>query len=117
MAELDGSTMLDQLAAATDPTLVGLELDLYWARFGGGDPRALIQRYAGRVPLLHIKDMSADEPRRDVPVGDGILPWPRLLTAGRAAGAEWYIIEQDNPQQPLADVERSLRNLEGLLAQ
>jgi sugar phosphate isomerase/epimerase len=59
--------------------------------------------------------MAGDDSRRDMPVGDGVLPWDQLLPAARAAGAEWYIIEQDHPQDPLADVERSLRNLEALL--
>lgn len=112
---VDGTTMWDQLIAATDPALVALELDIYWARFAGADPLALIEQFAGRMPLLHVKDMAGDVSRRDVPVGDGVLPWDRLLPAGRAAGAEWYIVEQDHPQDPLADVERSLRNLEKLL--
>jgi sugar phosphate isomerase/epimerase len=112
---VDGTRMWDALTAATDPALVKLELDIYWARFAGADPPALLQQFAGRMPLLHIKDMAGDDSRRDMPVGDGVLPWDQLLPAARAAGAEWYIIEQDHPQDPLADVERSLRNLEALL--
>jgi hypothetical protein len=34
--------------------------------------------------------------------------------AGRAAGARWYVVEQDHPQNPLADVETSLRYLQGV---
>lgn len=115
-APLAGTTMWDLLAAATDPALVALEFDIYWAQYGGVDPLMVLQKYAGRLPLLHIKDMAAGESRADVPVGEGGMPWPAILAAGRAAGAQWYIIEQDHPQDPLADVEKSLHNLTRLLA-
>jgi sugar phosphate isomerase/epimerase len=39
------------------------------------------------------------------------LDWPRLLAAARDAGAAWYIVEHDNPRDPLASVSRSLTNL------
>jgi sugar phosphate isomerase/epimerase len=116
-ASLDGSTMWERLVETTDPELVLFELDVYWTQHGGGDPLALLRKYGARLPLLHIKDMSADQPPHDAPVGEGVLDWGPLLAAGRAAGTEWYIIEQDTPQQPLPDVERSLHNLTALLAQ
>ncbi len=108
----DGTTMFDLLVAETDPALVDLELDVYWAQHAGVDPVALIGRLAGRVPLLHVKDMAADAEHSDAPVGEGVLPWADILAAGDAAGARWYIVEQDHPRSPLEDVERSLRNLE-----
>ena len=40
----------------TDPEKVMFELDVYWASKGGVNPSAYIQKYAGRFPLLHIKD-------------------------------------------------------------
>ena len=110
----DGQSLFDVLVAETDPTLVAFELDVYWAAFAGLDPLALIQRHAGRVPLLHLKDMAPDPGRADLPVGDGTLPWPDILAAGSAAGARWYTVEQDHPRDAFADVERSLRNLERL---
>ena len=61
--------------------------------------------------------MAAGPEGADVPVGDGMLPWPALLRAGIAAGARWFIVEQDHPGNSLADVERSLRALEPLLAE
>lgn len=109
--QLDGGTRYDLLAAATDPALVGLEVDVYWVRAGGQDPVELLGRYAGRVSLLHVKDMAGDEGGRDVPAGEGVLPWEAILPAAEAAGAQWYIVEQDNPQDALVDVLTGLRNL------
>jgi len=114
LAQLDGQAMWERLLAATDPDLVVFELDVFWALTGGADPVPLIQRYGARLPLLHLKDKPADSDRPDAPVGAGTLPWPAILAAGQAAGTRWYIVEQDHPQNPLADVETSLRNLEGM---
>jgi sugar phosphate isomerase/epimerase len=116
-APMGGGMMWDVLAAETDPALVALELDIYWAAHAGANPERLIEAHHGRLPLLHIKDMAGGQDGADVPVGDGILPWPALLRAGIAAGARWFIVEQDHPGDSLADVERSLRALEPLLAE
>ena len=111
-APLDGGTLFDLLVANTDPSLVALELDLFWAHDAGVDPVALLGQLGGRVPLVHVKDREAGDERADAPVGDGILPWDRLLEASAAAGAQWYIVEQDHPKNPLDDVRRSLQYLE-----
>lgn len=111
-APLDGTTLWDVLTTETDPALVALELDVFWAQAAGHDPVALTRQLGARVPLLHVKDMAAGEPRTDAPVGDGVLPWSDILAAGAAAGTAWYIVEQDTPRDPLADVAQSFRNLQ-----
>jgi sugar phosphate isomerase/epimerase len=108
-------TLLDALMGATDPALVSLELDAYWAAVPGFDPVAIIRRYAGRIPLLHVKDMAGGTEKADAPVGEGVLPWREILPAAHAAGTEWYIVEQDNPRDPMVDVGTSLRNLKAIL--
>ncbi len=115
-APLGDTTVYDVLLAKMDPGLMAFELDLYWVRYAGVDPLAMLRRLTGRVPLVHVKDMTAGETPRDAPVGEGIFDWPAVLEACAAAGAEWYIVEQDHPNEPLADTERSLRNLEKLLS-
>ncbi len=101
-------TLLDRLVAGTDPGLVAFELDVYWAVVGGADPVELIERHSGRIELLHVKDV--DPGGGDAPVGEGTVKWPQLLAASRAARIGWYVVEQDEPANPLADVETSLRN-------
>ena len=105
-APLDGSTMWDLLTSTLDPALVGLEIDVYWAARGGHDPAALIARYASSLPLLHLKDL-AHGGTADLPAGEGALDWGAILAAARAAGVAWYIVEQDNPVDPLDDVRRA----------
>ncbi len=115
-APVDGSTMWDLLVEHTDPALVMLELDLFWAQFAGVNPATLIEKYGSRMPLLHIKDMVHDESRADAPVGTGKMAWAELLPLARANGTQWYIVEQDHPREPLADVATSFTNLSRLLA-
>lgn len=110
-----GTSMFDLLVAETDPALVSLELDVYWVQYAGLDPIALLQQQQGRVPLLHLKDMLDDDARTDAPIGEGTLPLAEILAAGAAAGAQWYIIEQDHPRDALNDVHRSLHNLARLI--
>jgi len=107
-----GTLPYDLLVNETDPALVNFEIDLFWVQYGGADAQEWNRRLKGRAPLLHVKDMAAGEARADTPFGTGIMPWDQLLATGEAAGAEWYIVEQDHPQSSLDDVRTSLQNLE-----
>jgi sugar phosphate isomerase/epimerase len=109
-------TLLDALMGATDPSLVHLELDAYWAAYVDVDPISILQRYAGRVPILHVKDMEAGSERAITAVGEGVLPWGEILAAAEDAGTEWFVVEQDNPKDPLVDIATSLRNLQAVIA-
>jgi sugar phosphate isomerase/epimerase len=111
--ELDGTTVWDVLLAELPPE-VELELDVYWVSVGGRDPVAEIRATADRVRLLHMKDRAAGAEPHDAPPGEGTLPFPAIVEAGRSAGVEWYIVEQDEPKDPLEDVARGLRYLESL---
>lgn len=92
----DGDTLFDALYAAAGRHLE-LILDTYWAVHAGADLRGLIARFRGRLRCVHAKDRKlVDGEWRDLPVGEGELPWPEILAALREAGTEWIIPEQDN---------------------
>jgi sugar phosphate isomerase/epimerase len=110
-APLDGTTMWEVLVRETDPEFVYFELDLYWVRYGGADPKRLLLDLGERIPLVHMKDMASDDQRSDLPVGEGTMPWNGLLEAADAAGVQWFVAEQDNPKDALEDVRISLRSL------
>jgi sugar phosphate isomerase/epimerase len=107
---LDGTTLWDVLVQETDPALVGLEADLCWVYVGGRDPATVVQQLGDRAMLVHAKDWLDDQ-RIDAPVGDGVLDWTRIVAAADAAGARYYIVEQDHPRDPLNDVRRSFEAL------
>jgi sugar phosphate isomerase/epimerase len=116
MVVLDGRLAIDWLFDSAGPEL-GFEPDLAWIAAADIDSLALLQRYAGRCLRVHVKDLAPKGERPEdavldgvvmADVGQGTLDWPRLLAAVRAAGAEWYIVEHDNPHDPIASVSRSL---------
>jgi sugar phosphate isomerase/epimerase len=110
-----GTTVWDVLLAELSSD-VDLELDVFWASVGGRDPVEVLRRESGRIRLLHMKDLAPGPEPRDVPPGQGILDFPAIIEAGRAGGVEWYVVEQDEPLDPLADIATGLRYLEGIAA-
>jgi sugar phosphate isomerase/epimerase len=97
LAKVNGKTWLDLLYDNSDPRYVKAELDTHWIQAGGGNPAAWIAKYAGRMPILHLKDyvIGPDRARRFAEIGQGNLDWPSILAAARTAGVEWYCVEQD----------------------
>jgi sugar phosphate isomerase/epimerase len=110
---VDGPSLWDVLIAEL-PAEVDLELDVYWASVAGRDPVELVRAAAGRVRLLHMKDRAPGAEPHDAPPGAGILPWPELVAAARDAAIEWYVVEQDDPADALADIRSGRRYLAGL---
>lgn len=109
---LDGQYALDFLLAAADPQLVQLQVDTYWVAKGGENPAAYIRKYAGCVPLVHLKDMTPDEKRGWCEVGTGALDWKDIFAACETAGVRFAMVEQDTcPANPLDSVRLSLLNL------
>jgi sugar phosphate isomerase/epimerase len=116
LAELDDAdTLLDKLRALP-AELLWLELDLGWVWEAGADPADELERTAGRCPLVHVKDFRVRGTREDCPVGDGEVGYERVLPVAVRSGAEWLVVEQDNPESPaLAAVERSFGAVQRML--
>lgn len=95
-----------------------IEIDTYWIAHGGGDPIAWINKCAGRLPCLHLKDMSIVPGKGQVmaAVGEGNLNFPGIISAATRAGTRWFIVEQDdcNGQDPFDCLATSYRNLRAL---
>jgi sugar phosphate isomerase/epimerase len=114
LEKFDGTTVLDGLLKATDPDVVMAEFDVGWVKAGGADPVEYLRRYAGRIPFVHMKDMTRDgEP---VDVGDGVLDMPAILRAAVEGGTHYLIAENDNPPDPMESARRSLEALQALTA-
>jgi sugar phosphate isomerase/epimerase len=112
---IDGMAAYDWLAGQTDADTVQLELDIYWLLKAGYDPAMYLQRYAGRVPLVHLKDITRDDRQTFAPVGTGSIDFEPIFTAAEQAGAEWYIVEQDRADGSAIEAARtSLNNLRAM---
>lgn len=114
--QYDGQYALDLMLQNCAPENVCSELDTYWVKHGGEDPVAYLKKYAGRVEILHLKDMADDEEQSFAEVGAGILDWPAIDEAARAAGVQYYCVEQDVcPGNPLESARLSAEYMTDLL--
>lgn len=117
-ARFDGKTGLQILMESTDPAWMQFEIDTYWVQMGGGDPIDWIRRMAGRMDVVHFKDMATDPAERKpimAEVGEGNLNWQGIIAACAQIGVKWHIVEQDICQRdPFESLEISLRNLHRL---
>lgn len=103
----DGVLFMDLLADGLDPKTTGFVLDTYWIAHGGGDVRYWIEKLAGRIPILHLKDMirlwkEGEPPQAYTEVGRGNLYWEGIIESGIKAGVENFVVELDVcPGHPL----------------
>jgi sugar phosphate isomerase/epimerase len=91
-------TGYDILTGETDPRLVHLEVDLFWAWRGTADPVDLIQRHRGRIKQVHVKDMDINAGMVDP--GAGLIDFARIFEHSREAGLVEYIVERDDAGTP-----------------
>jgi sugar phosphate isomerase/epimerase len=107
-----GVNGFDAIFEAAGPD-VCVELDTFWVKKAGHDPAGYLKRYAGRTPLVHLKDMDAAGDF--APVGTGTIDYEgSLLPAARAAGVRFYIVEQDSCVAPLTPLESARTSFENL---
>ena len=119
-----GATLFQVMLDETDPKLVGIEMDAFWVSVAGGDPAAMLEKLAGRVPLLHLKDKAEGTAvmyKESVPrtafkeVGNGVVDWPKVLRAAAAAKVAHYFVEQDQtPGDPVDSLRQSYAYLSKL---
>ncbi|MDI3420599.1 sugar phosphate isomerase/epimerase family protein [Streptomyces luteolus] len=128
--------LYDVLLAETDPDLVYLEMDIYWAyaaqfrfskRVDGTpapfEPLDYVLKQPHRYPLFHVKDGEHDESAKDgyrmVDVGDGDIDYRRFLsevTRRTPTGRRYHHwqVEHDNPVDSLAFARKSSAHLHSL---
>jgi sugar phosphate isomerase/epimerase len=95
-ASFNGVYALDILAEYTAPENLSFMIDVAWVTFGGEDPVRVLRRYAGRVPVIHVKDLYGLEERNlFTAVGTGVVKVRESLLAAAEIGVEWAVIEQD----------------------
>ncbi len=103
-------TKLDLLYANTRPEHLYAELDTGWLAAAGADPATTIRAYAGRCPILHLKDLAPERDSAGNPVftalGTGVLDWDDIFDAAEEAAAEWYVYELDTPPAAPCDALR-----------
>ena len=81
-----GAIAYDLMLAGTDPKLVFFEMDVYWTVMGQQDPLEYFEKYAGRFPILHIKD-------RLVLGKSGMMNFENIFNTAYKNGLDEYYVE------------------------
>ena len=106
-ATADGLLPIEAIGAAG----VGLELDLAWILVAGKDPVDWVERTASQLLAVHIKDRAPAGQAEDeggwADIGHGVMDWPRIVAALRAAGVRRWVMEHDAPKDPTRFATRS----------
>jgi len=122
---MEGVRPFDLMIDRLSPELVNFELDVFWVRFAGLDPVAMIHRLGNRCTLLHLKDLKLPAtpiaqdnvaPELFVELGEGDIDFQAVLAAARAVGVSQYYIEQDwTAGNPLNSLRHSLKYFRSIL--
>jgi sugar phosphate isomerase/epimerase len=114
--QMDGQPILDRMYAGVDSSLLQAELDLYWVKKGGAEPRDYMLKYKGRCPLVHVKDMADDADGSFAEVGHGIIDFSGIFAVAEEVGVQGYIVEQDRcyNHPPLTSVKMSIDYLKSI---
>jgi sugar phosphate isomerase/epimerase len=113
---VDGEDALSYLLHPSADNPILAEIDVYWVKKAGLDPVSFISRYASRMPIIHLKDMTDDAEMTYAEIGTGSIEFLPILQWGEANGVEWYVAEQDKCRRdPMDCVETSLTNLKRLM--
>lgn len=103
---------IDQLMALTDPSLVGLVLDMGHCQFGGGDPLATLKKHKARIWHIHFKDCHPEIAEKSKTegwdyfqsVGNGVfcelgkggVDFPAIVEElNKLHYSGWIVVEQD----------------------
>ena len=100
-ARIDGyKTLMDILYEELDPSSTSFVLDTCWVAAGGADVTGWMEKLAGRIDILHLKDLTL---KPDVSkftatmteIGNGNLAWDKIIETAERIGVKSYVVEQD----------------------
>ncbi len=119
--EKDGELIIDKIYSTVSPEYLNPEFDTCWVKYAGYCPCEYLDKYKGRIEVVHIKDFWAkklaagpvyaliDSDGKEIkvelsgerdfefrPVGSGMQDVKAIMEASEKAGASYVIVEQDN---------------------
>lgn len=114
-----GKTMgLELIMQNTSSDNVGLVVDTYWTQRGGKTPQDLIQRFADRVKVIHLRDYTVrrklfEMTPTDTALGQGNLDIKGIVASCCQSGVRYMAIEQAT-KDPYKNVATSVKHLKSL---
>lgn len=109
--KMDGKLILERICEDIPAEDMGVTLDTYWVQVGGADPAQWLEKLAGRIPCIHLKDCGYGR-RMDV-IGEGNINFDRVFEKAEAGGTKYMLVEQDdcNGEDPIECLRRSYQYL------
>jgi sugar phosphate isomerase/epimerase len=127
---VNGKKPYDLLLESCDSDLVKMEVDFCWMAAVEQDPFTYVQRFPGRFPLAHVKQLRKLPTRTPgdevgmvlwhntlpdiTEVGDGVIDWKSTLSQATQFGIQHFFVEHDAPASPLESIKTSYDYLEKL---
>ena len=101
----DGKRVFDCLLEGLDPETTCFNLDCGWAHLAGMDVYDLLERMAGRIRIMHIKDVQADYkhvvdgvsfrgPER-IEIGRGNMNFRGIIRKAEECGVRYIVVEDE----------------------
>ena len=126
--KINGKYALDVIYDTVPADLLQTELDTCWVNVGGENPAEYLMKYAGRSPVLHLKDFAGEksenmyeligiEKKAPARPANFEQDFPAILAAAEKAGVQWVVVEQDQPTKensPLECAEMSRKYLKSI---
>jgi sugar phosphate isomerase/epimerase len=101
--KLEGETAWDLFFGNTKPEVV-MQLDTSNCASGGADPVAVLKKYPGRAKTIHIKAHGGGP---EAVIGEDKVDWPAVFAFCEGpGGTQWYVVEHESSQDPIAAVGR-----------
>jgi len=80
-------------------------VDVFWVYHGGVDPISLLDKYTGKFPLFHLKDMKigavgdksgSQDVETSVTLGKGQIDIESIVKKATKQGAKFFFIEDES---------------------
>jgi sugar phosphate isomerase/epimerase len=120
--DYEGGTLFDLMMKRLDKADVNFEMDVFWVKHPGQDPVALLKKYPGRFPLMHLKDRKHGTPNSqsghadvetNVVLGTGDVGIAAIMKVAKKLGVKHFFIE-DESSHAAEQIPQSLTFLKSL---
>jgi sugar phosphate isomerase/epimerase len=109
-----GKLLYDVMLENTDPSIVGMELDLGWVVASGNDPLAYFKKHTDRFPLWHLKDMDLVK-KQSTEFGKGGLDIQKIFDNSHLSGLKYFFIEQEEySHTPMESMQQNMNYLQSI---
>ena len=112
--KFNGECYLDLLLNAPGLGKMAFEADTCWIQQGGEDVVGYMKKYADRIPLLHVKDVSSEGEITEL--GNGVIDFKAVADFAKTDDIPWLSYEQDISSLPgLESATLSIKHLKNCM--